>query len=81
MAFKKKTDVENAADARQPGDAAEDTTKKTGTTDGKSNALGGGGRAQQLKNKGMSGALIGFIGRKKFGAKAMGQMAAASRKK
>lgn len=56
------------------------TTNKTGTTDGKSNALGGGGRAQQLKDKGMSGALIGFIGRKLYGKKRMAKMSAASRK-
>ena len=53
--------------------------KHTGSTDGKSNALGGGGRAQQLKNRGMSGALIGYIGRKKYGASAMAKMSAAGR--
>lgn len=53
-----------------------DTTKKTGTTDGKSNALGGGGRFQQMKNKGVSPALAAYIGKKKFGASAMAKMAA-----
>lgn len=45
------------------------TTKKTGKTDGKSNALGGGGRFQQMLNKGMSPALAATIGRNKYGAK------------
>lgn len=57
------------------------TTRKTGTFQGKSNALGGGGRAAQLKAKGMSGALIGYIGSKKYGAKAMSKMSAAARSK
>lgn len=57
-----------------------DTTKKSGTTDGKSNALGGGGRAQQLKDKGMSGALIGYIGRKLYGNKKMAAMSAKGKK-
>lgn len=72
-------DTENAADAKKPGDAKEDTTKKTGTTAGKSNKLGGGGRFQQMLNKGVSPALAGFIGRKKYGAKAMSKMSAAGR--
>lgn len=80
MMVKKPTkDVENAADTKKPGDAKEDTTKKTGSFQGKSNALGGGGRAAQLKAKGLSGALIGYIGRKKYGAKAMGKMSAKGR--
>lgn len=54
-------------------------TKKTGKFQGKSNALGGGGRAAQLKARGMSGALIGYLGRKKYGAKAMAQMSAAGK--
>lgn len=40
-------------------------TKKTGTTKGKSNQLGGGGRAQQLKDAGVPGPVIGAIARKK----------------
>lgn len=52
------------------------TTKKTGTFEGKSNAAGGGGRAAQLKSQGMSGGLIGYLGRKKFGSKVMAHMAA-----
>lgn len=38
--------------------------KKTGSFQGKSNALGRGGRAAQLKAQGASGALIGFLARK-----------------
>lgn len=41
------------------------TTKKTGYTDGKLNKPGMGGRAQQLKNKGVPGAVIGTIARSK----------------
>lgn len=55
-------------------------TKKTGKTNGKSNKLGGGGRFQQLKNKGLSGALIHFIGAKKYGNAAMAKMAAKGKK-
>lgn len=57
------------------------TFQKFGATDGKSNALGGGGRAQQLKNQGMSGGLIGYIGRKNHGSKLMGKLSAVGRKK
>ncbi len=38
--------------------------KKTGTYKGKSNTLGHGGRAQQLKDKGVPGAVIGALARK-----------------
>lgn len=57
------------------------TTKKTGTTNGKSNKLGMGGRAQQLKNKGMSGALIGYIGRSLYGKKKMANWSSKGRKR
>lgn len=43
-------------------------TKKTGSTKGKSNALGHGGRAQQLKDKGVPGGVIGEIAREKGAA-------------
>jgi hypothetical protein len=43
-------------------------TKKTGKTDGKSNKLGYGGRAQQLKNAGVPQGVIGSIARKKQAA-------------
>ena len=44
------------------------TTKKTGTYTGKSNALGHGGRAQQLKDRGVPGGVIGMIARRKGAA-------------
>jgi hypothetical protein len=40
-------------------------TKKTGTFRGKSNRLGMGGRAAQLKAKGVPGGVIGDIAREK----------------
>lgn len=43
-------------------------TKKTGTFAGKSNKLGHGGRAAQLKSKGVPEAVIGAIARKKQAA-------------
>lgn len=42
--------------------------KKTGTYKGKSNKLGYGGRAQQLKDKGVPGGVIGKLARKKQAA-------------
>ena len=56
------------------------TVKKTGKTDGKSNRLGGGGRFQQLENKGMSGGLAAYIGRKLYGKKKFQKMAAKGKK-
>lgn len=43
-------------------------TRKTGTYKGKSNKLGMGGRAQQLKDKGVPGGVIGAIARSKGAA-------------
>ena len=43
-------------------------TKHTGTYDGKSNKLGHGGRAAQLKAKGVPQAVIGMIARSKGAA-------------
>ena len=43
-------------------------TKKTGTFAGKSNKLGHGGRAAQLKSQGVPQAVIGEIARKKQAA-------------
>jgi hypothetical protein len=43
-------------------------TKKTGSYKGKSNALGHGGRAQQLKDQGVPGGVIGAIARQKGAA-------------
>lgn len=55
--------------------------KKTGSTNGKSNKLGGGGRFAQMEKKGMSPALAASIGRKKYGGPAMAKMAAAGRRR
>lgn len=43
-------------------------TKKTGMFRGKSNKLGHGGRAAQLKAKGVPGGVIGAIARRKQAA-------------
>ena len=43
-------------------------TKKSGTFKGKSNKLGYGGRAAQLKAQGVPGGVIGAIARKKGAA-------------
>lgn len=43
-------------------------TKKTGKYEGKSNKLGHGGRAAQLKAKGVPEGVIGWIARKKGAA-------------
>lgn len=53
-----------------------DTTKKTGSFEGKSNKLGGGGRFAQMEDKGVSPALAATIGRKLYGKKKMAKMAA-----
>lgn len=42
--------------------------KKTGSFDGKSNKLGHGGRAAQLKAKGVPGGVIGELARKAHAA-------------
>lgn len=44
------------------------STKKTGTFQGKSNKLGHGGRAAQLKAKGVPAGVIGAIARSKGAA-------------
>jgi hypothetical protein len=56
------------------------TTKKTGTFQGKSNKLGGGGRFAQMEAKGVSPALAAYIGRKMYGKKKMAKMAAKGKK-
>lgn len=43
-------------------------TKKSGSYKGKSNKLGMGGRAQQLKDRGVPGGVIGEIARSKQAA-------------
>ena len=44
------------------------STKKTGKYKGKSNKLGHGGRAAQLRDKGVPDAVIGAIARRKHAA-------------
>lgn len=58
-----------------------DMTKKTGTFQGKSNKLGGGGRFAQMEARGTSPALAAYIGKKLYGKKKMSKMAAAGKKK
>ncbi len=57
------------------------TTKKTGTFKGKSNALGHGGRAAQLKARGVPGAVIGEIAREKHAAPGQKNFHGAKKKK
>jgi hypothetical protein len=47
---------------------ADNDTKKSGSYKGKSNKLGHGGRAAQLKAKGVPGGVIGNIARSKGAA-------------
>lgn len=55
--------------------------KKTGTFQGKSNKLGGGGRFKQLVAQGKSPALAAYIGRKSLGKKKFQSLAAKGKKK
>lgn len=50
------------------GGVAKADTRKEGETDGKSNELGQGGRAQQLEDEGVPGGVIGEIARRKQAA-------------
>lgn len=52
------------ADTLKKEFAADKSVKKTGTFQGKSNALGHGGRAAQLKAKGVPGGVIGELARR-----------------
>ena len=57
------------ADAmKASGSGYQGPTKKTGKFKGKSNKLGHGGRAAQLKARGVPGAVIGEIARSKGAA-------------
>ena len=55
-------------------------TKKSGSFEGKSNKLGHGGRAAQLKAKGVPGAVIGEIARRKGAAPGQKNYHGSSRK-
>lgn len=61
--------------------ATKKAVKKSGSYGGKSNAFGGGGRSAQMKAQGMSGALIGYIGRKNHSPAAMAKASAKGRKR
>jgi hypothetical protein len=54
-------------------------TNKTGSFRGKSNKLGSGGRAAQLKAKGVPGGVIGAIARRKHAAPGQSNFHRASR--
>lgn len=64
--IKAKGDKETPAEEKASNE--EQDTKKTGTYKGKSNALGHGGRAQQLRDKGVPEGVIGAIARSKGAA-------------
>lgn len=55
--------------------------KKTGSFEGKSNKLGGGGRFKQLVSQGKSSALAAYIGRKSLGKAKFQKLAAKGRSK
>lgn len=57
------------------------TIKKTGSSEGQPNTLGGGGRFKQMVASGKSPALAAFIGRKMYGKKKMASMSAKGKKK
>jgi len=74
--FAPKMDAEDMADMKKgikqtPSEEKKDKIKKTGSFKGKSNALGHGGRAAQLKAKGVPGAVIGMLARKAGAAPGM----------
>lgn len=56
------------------------TIKKTGSFQGQSNKLGGGGRFKQMVASGKSPALAAFIGKKVYGKKKMASMASKGKK-
>ena len=56
-------------------------TKKTGSFQGKSNQLGHGGRAAQLKAQGVAGGVIGSLARKKGAAPGQRNFHGSNRKK
>lgn len=76
-----KNELDNPAQAQRENSAPDNPKmKKTGKTDGKSNKLGGGGRFQQMLNKGKSPALAAYIGRKMYGKKKMSQLSSQGHK-
>lgn len=80
MPFAPKMDAEDMADMKkgikqskkeEVSDKMKGKVKKTGSFQGKSNKLGYGGRAAQLKAKGVPGAVIGMLARKAGAAPGM----------
>lgn len=57
-----------------------DKIKKTGSFEGKSNKLGGGGRFKQIESQGKSPALAAYIGRKVHGSKEMEKLSSKGKK-
>ena len=70
-AMDKKMGVKENSKQDKKLDREDGSTKKTGSFDGKSNKLGSGGRAAQLKAKGVPGGVIGMIARMKDAAPGM----------
>ena len=58
----------NGVSITRHGNSSTSGTKKTGSFEGKSNKLGYGGRAAQLKAKGVPGGVIGEMAREKGAA-------------
>lgn len=77
-----KAEVESPAEDKGENETTETktTTKKTGSFQGSSNKLGGGGRFKQMVASGKSPALAAYIGAKVYGKKKMAAMSAAGRK-
>ena len=80
MPFAPKMDAEDMADMKkgikqspkeEVADKMKGKIKKTGSFQGKSNKLGHGGRAAQLKAKGVPGGVIGMLARKAGAAPGM----------
>lgn len=74
------TSLKTLSNQAVKGDNMATPIKKTGSTGGQPNTPGGGGRFKQMVAKTGSPALAAFIGRKKYGAKAMSKMSASGRK-
>lgn len=62
--MKKHEQIFHKAAGTAPKDLPKGPVKKTGTYKGKSNKLGYGGRAAQLKDMGVPGGVIGNLARK-----------------
>lgn len=63
-----RTAIKNSPKGKMPPSLSNAPIKKTGIYKGKSNELGHGGRAQQLKDRGVPGGVIGNLARAKQAA-------------